>query len=355
MISRITFTSAEQNAVTNTKPAQPVKEEKKKQQEEDYQDPLNDWKLRALSYSNEIGAALNVITPKLGAALWIPTFMYLGADIYDKYKNDKDVYSPSSKRGLEQVISQSVSSILLPAIPILIGQKLTSPIGKIFSDHLSINEKDASINEINLFIDQIPNEIFDDKTKYKEYLRTTINNRRNVIKHEVKTDNFFKKTYKYLNGNYALWNTKEKRLDKFIDENCDEIFAIKENLEKGIRHKKLSEKLFNEYTAEVALKETLYGGDTTRQALRKVLKKHENTKIFRNKLIKTFGGIAALILLIKPIDNFTQKTLIDKFVDPGIDRLNERLADSNLLKMKLNAEREARTKHKSTDKKEQKN
>ena len=62
-----------------------------------------------------------------------------------------------------------------------------------------------------------------------------------------------------------------------------------------------------------------------------------------------------MILLIKPIDNFTQKTLIDKFVDPGIDRLNERLADSNLLKMKVNAEREARTKHKSTDKKEQKN
>ena len=128
-----------------------------------YKDPLKNPLLVAASYSNEIGAALNVITPRLGAALWIPTFMYLGADIYDKYKNDKDVYSPSSKRGLEQVISQSVSSILLPAIPILVGQKMTSPVGKIFSDRLSINEKDAAINEINLFIDQIPNNVFDNK------------------------------------------------------------------------------------------------------------------------------------------------------------------------------------------------
>lgn len=352
MISKITFTSTENSAAAMVKNPQPDKQDtaKKKQQEDDYQDPLNDWKLRALSYSNEIGAALNVITPKLGAALWIPTFMYLGADIYDKYKNDKDVYSPSSKRGLEQVISQSVSSILLPAIPILVGQKMTSPIGKIFSDRLSINEKDASINEINLFIDQIPNDVLDDKAKYKEHLRTTITNRINVIKHEVKTDNILKKIYKYLNGNYALWNTKEARLEKFIEQNCNEIFEIKENLEKGIQDKKLSKKLFNEYTAEVAMKETLYGGDTTRQALRKVLKKYENTKIFRNKLIKTFGGIAALILLIKPIDNFTQKTLIDKFVDPGIDRLNERLADSNLLKMKVNEERDAKTKKKTGEK-----
>lgn len=334
LIKPIAFTSIENNPAQNAK--ETIKPSPPKQDTEaDYQDPLNDWKLRALSYSNEIGAALNVITPRLGAALWIPTFMYLGADIYDKYKNDKDVYSPSSKRGLEQVISQSVSSILLPAIPILVGQKMTSPVGKIFSDRLSINEKDAAINEINLFIDQIPNNVFDNKDLYKEKLRNTIQNRINVIKHDIKTDNIFKKIYKYLNGDYALWNTKEARIEKFIEQNCNEIFSIKENLDKGVRDEKLSQKLFNEYTEEVLLKQRLYGDDSTRQSLRKVLKKYENTKIFRNKLIKTFGGIAALILLIKPIDNFTQNLVIDKFVDPGIDRINERLSESNLLRRKI--------------------
>lgn len=338
LIKKITFTSSIEQKTSTPQQNSSISEKQKETEEKKevkYEDPLNDWKVRTLSYSNEIGAALNVITPRLGAALWIPTFMYLGADIYDKYKNDKDVYSPSSKRGLEQVISQSVSSLLLPAIPILVGQKMTSPIGKVFSDRLSINEKDASIKEINLFIDQMPNEILNNKEQYKEKLAQVLNNRINVIKHEVKTDNIFKKVYKYFNGDYALWNTKEERLKNFIDQNSDELFNIKEGLVSGIYDKKIPKKIFDEYQSEITVKEQLYGNDQTQQALRKALKKYENTKIFRNKLIKTFGGIIALILLIKPIDNFTQKTLIDKFVDPGIDKIHERFSDSNLIKMKV--------------------
>ena len=45
-----------------------------------------------MSYSNEIGTAISEIAPRLGTALWAPTFLYLGADLYDKYKNDKDSY-----------------------------------------------------------------------------------------------------------------------------------------------------------------------------------------------------------------------------------------------------------------------
>ena len=43
-------------------------------------------------YSSEIGATVNEIAPKLTFALWVPSFMYLGADIYDKYKNDKNEF-----------------------------------------------------------------------------------------------------------------------------------------------------------------------------------------------------------------------------------------------------------------------
>lgn len=50
-----------------------------------------------MSYSSEVGTAISEIAPKLGASLFAPTFMYLGADIYDKYKNDKDSYNPSGK------------------------------------------------------------------------------------------------------------------------------------------------------------------------------------------------------------------------------------------------------------------
>ena len=40
----------------------------------------------------------------------------IGADIYDKYKNDQTEYSPSSHRGLEQAIFQGMASIFLPLV-----------------------------------------------------------------------------------------------------------------------------------------------------------------------------------------------------------------------------------------------
>lgn len=99
--------------VTNLNTAKPAPKEKEKKK---YSDPLNNWGLRAMSYTNEIGTTVYEIAPKVTFALWIPTFMYLGADIYDKYKNDKNHYAPSAKRGVENAISQGISSFLLPTL-----------------------------------------------------------------------------------------------------------------------------------------------------------------------------------------------------------------------------------------------
>ena len=82
-----------------------------------YQDPLNKKVPVLMSYSNEVGTAISEIAPKLGMALWAPTFMYLGADIYDKYKNDKDNYNPSARRALKRAIFQGLTSLVaLPAV-----------------------------------------------------------------------------------------------------------------------------------------------------------------------------------------------------------------------------------------------
>lgn len=341
MINKITFTSTKPINKAPQNGPQPTEKELTDNNEQ-YQDPLSDWKIRSLSYSNEIGAALNVIAPRVGAALWIPTFMYLGADIYDKYKNDKNVYNPSSKRGLEQVISQSFTSILLPAVPILIGQKLTSPIGRIFSDRLSINEKDATIKHIHGFLDHAVGEIFENKDIYEEKLKTSLSNRINAIKHDIKTDNIFKKVYKFFNGDYALANTKKEKLEKFIQQNCQDIFEIKDDLLNGKKNDKISKKIYEQYMNDTPILEQLYGEDKGRQALRSTLKKYETSLIFRNKLIKTMGGIIALILLIKPIDLFTQKTLIEKVVDPGIDILNNTIYETNLMRLKMMNEKGAK-------------
>ena len=96
-----------------------------------YKDPLNSNSAVLMSYSNEVGTAISEIAPKLGTALWAPTFMYLGADIYDKYKNDKDNYNPSAKRALKRAIFQGITCLVaLPAV-IFAGQCAVSPLGSL--------------------------------------------------------------------------------------------------------------------------------------------------------------------------------------------------------------------------------
>lgn len=138
--------------------------------EKNYKDPLNSWGIRALMYSSEIGATVNEIAPKLTFALWVPSFMYLGADIYDKYKNDKNEFSPSSKRGVKEAIRQAFSFFILPTGATILGQKLTSPLGKLISDRLSINAKDGIYRHTKDVIDQSIGSNFDNKDNFKNLL-----------------------------------------------------------------------------------------------------------------------------------------------------------------------------------------
>ena len=52
----------------------------------EYNDPLMQWPVRGMAFTNDIGAAIMDIAPKAGTAFWVPALMYFGADIYDKYK-----------------------------------------------------------------------------------------------------------------------------------------------------------------------------------------------------------------------------------------------------------------------------
>ena len=64
---------------------QPIESKKYKKQE--YIDPLANWPLRGLGYTNDIGIAISEIAPTVSRLFWVPALMYFGADIYDKYKN----------------------------------------------------------------------------------------------------------------------------------------------------------------------------------------------------------------------------------------------------------------------------
>ena len=92
----------------------------------EYTDPLMKWPVRGLAYSNELGAAISEVAPKLGTLLWFPAMLYFGADIYDKYKNEKNSYNPSAIRGTEQAVFQMLASVILPTAAVIGGQKIAS-------------------------------------------------------------------------------------------------------------------------------------------------------------------------------------------------------------------------------------
>ncbi len=301
--------------------------------EKKYKDPLNSWTLKALSFTNEIGTGLNEIAPKVTFALWIPTFMYLGADIYDKYKNDQNEYCPSRKRGVKQAIGQGLTSFILPAGAILLGQKLTSPIGKLISDNLSLNAREEVYNHTKNVIDQAIGEHFDDKTKFKKFLSETLTNRTNALKNTKQTDNIFKKAYRYLTGYFALADSDPDKLAYFAGKNADRIFEIKELLEKDVPNEKIPKKIYKKYHETKPIMQKTYGDDFAHHALKTALKEYQNKQIVRNKLVKTFGGLVSLVLLIKPINMFVDKVLMPKYIAPSINKIDKKLMEGNHLRL----------------------
>lgn len=304
-----------------------------KKNKQKYEDPLNNWVLKSLSYTNEIGAGVNEIAPKLTFALWIPTFMYLGADIYDKYKNDKNEYSPSGKRGVKRAITQGLTSFILPAGAIILGQKITSPIGKFISDKLSINAKDAVYRHTKDVLDQSIDEHFDDKTKFKELVKNSLENKVRALENSKHTNNLLKKCYRYLTGYFAASDADSKKLSAFAEKNADKIFDIKEKLQNNVADPKIPKRIYKKYNEIKPIMQKLYGDDYTNYALKTALKEYQNSQIVKNKLTKTLGGIVSLVLLINPINYFVEKILMPKYITPGINLIDEKLKESNHLRL----------------------
>lgn len=303
-----------------------------KQPQKKYNDPLNkDWMV-ALSFSNELGAAVYEIAPRISQILWIPPLMYLGADIYDKYKNDKNHYKPSGTRAFEQAIYQGLSGFVLPTFAILAGQKITSPLAKILNKGLSVNTKKATLLHMNNAIDQCVGEIFDDKDKFRDLFLNSLENKIRACKNEKKSDPLLKKIIKTFSGHYALANCKKNKIMQYAENNVEQLIKIKEALQAKKKPPEISTSSFQKYMREYPILKETYGEVFANNALRYSLKTYENKLLFGNKLLKTIGGIIALIVTIKPIDTFVKKVLMQKYIDPGIDRFNQALLDSSNLK-----------------------
>lgn len=295
-----------------------------------YKDPLTNWPMRGLAFTNDVGAAVMDIAPALGMALWVPALMYFGADIYDKYKNDKQSYDPSARRGLKQAMFQAFASILFPIATVHGGQKIASRIGELAGNKVSLQTQEAVINH---HIEYMSNKKLQPSqehvSEYKDLYQRRLNNYLDEKARLKKTKNPVKIFFNILFGtnHYETPTAKRKeRIFDFVNGRIDELFATRAKLMAGEKPDKMSEKMFQSFKNKKAeyIKTAENVDEATQMAAKDILKQIEHNKIFKIKLKKSIGGFVALALLIKPIDKFVENIIIKKIVEPGLDRLHRK-------------------------------
>ena len=296
----------------------------KKKQDKKYSDPLMKWPARGLAYSNELGAALSEVAPKLGTLLWFPAMLYFGADIYDKYKNEKTSYDPNAKRGTEQAIFQLLASVILPTGAVIAGQKIASAIGAVGKTGLSLQSQEEIINFLQNFTSRRHLDKFNGNIDgFKEQFKESITTKREKLIRENKLKNPIKLLGDAIFGRRhpeSLAMSKKERVLTFANKHIDEMFKIYNSLDTNQKPEEFSEKLLNKFNKLKTkyAKDPDYKNTALRDAAEDIIKKYQKSKIMNTKVLKTIGGFVALGIAIKPIDKFVENVIIKKVVEPNL-------------------------------------
>lgn len=292
-----------------------------------YADPLMNWPVRGLAYTNELGAALSEIAPKAGVLLWFPAMLYFGADIYDKYKNEKTSYDPNAQRGTEQAIFQLLASVVLPTAAVIAGQKTASVMGAMGKTGLTLQTQEEVINFMDEFNSRRHFGKFTNKRQeFKEHFVESFTTKREKLirEHKIKnpikfiTDAIFTSRHPE-----AIAMSQKDKVLKFADENIDSMFRMYDDLMNGIRPKEFSDKMWKKFNKlkEKYAKDPDYKATFLRDASEDIIKKFQKSKMTKSKMLKTLGGFVALGIAIKPIDHFVEKVVIKKVVEPNLSNV----------------------------------
>lgn len=272
----------------------------------EYKDPLMQWPLRGAAFTNEVGEALRPVIGGYATLSWAPALLYIGADVYDKYKNDQTEYSPDSRRCLKQAIFQGMASVFLPLIAVKAGQNSLAQAGKFTEDKISINSKEHIAKIAEQFIANGKMHVFDGKDEecIKEFSDIVTNsldfkNQKTSLKNVFKIFSFDKK----------------EKVKEYSEKTIKDLIDLRKNLLNPTDNFKKN-KWFKAYEAD------LNAGQSSNVAIKSVLTQFQQNKMFKGKFIKTLGGFVALGIAIKPIDHFVEEVLIGKYVGPEIDKFN---------------------------------
>lgn len=331
-IQNFAFRSAENISAKNTKKDDEIAQKNGKfssnvnKLDTDYIDPLMKWPVRGLAYMNEIGVAISEVAPALGQALWIPTLMYLGADIYDKYKNNDMEYEPSGRRGAKQALFQGLASVTLPTCAVIVGQKLTSLAGAVSKSKLSLNTKEKISNyAIDIISAGHLSKYAENETECKDAFKKGLTNVLNFRKNQKKLQDgksffieFLKNPAKALSYSPSAVST-----DVYAEETISNLIKLRKELLDGGEKTKENIKWHN------LVDKSILKGVDKQTAVRDALVKYQKSMIAKGKVIKTVGGFIALGLTVKPIDNFVEHVILKKYIEPGLDKLTQTPVQEN--------------------------
>lgn len=272
-----------------------AKKEKSEKPKKKYVDPLANWPMRGLGYTNDIGIAINELAPNAARLFWVPALMYFGADIYDKYKNKGDKYKPNAQRAFNQAVFQACASIIFPAIFGHIGMSAFSQLDKYKGQKISTNAKEQTLRFIkgHSALNDVLAQGRDKDETIEEFTKT------------------FDKYFTAKKKNYTRRNFIVKVYDKLLC-NCKR-GAIANSNEERIKNFAKTEFL--------GLLDTCKDTEIAQNKLDK--------KIFKLKVWKSAGAFAAIILTARAIDKFVETVIIDKVVRPQVAKINF----SNIKKM----------------------
>lgn len=265
------------------------KNKKGHKKEKKYVDPLANWPMRGLGYTNDIGVAISEIAPTTSRLFWVPSLMYFGADVYDKYKNKGNKYDPNGPRAFSQAVFQAFASIILPATFGHIGQSAFSQIDKYRGEKISTNAKEQTLRFIKHHAAE--HDIFN-----------TARNKEDIVDNFVRNFEIFSKDKKEV---YKNKNIFVKTYDKLLA-NCKRGAIANTEPEKL---KAFAKREFTKVLESCTNKEAL-GANLDKQ-------------IFKLKAWKSLGSFAVLLLTVKPIDMFTENIIIKKCVKPQMDYFNK--------------------------------
>lgn len=272
----------------------------------EYKDPLMNWPLRGAAFSNEVGEALRPLIGNYANLTWVPALMYIGADVYDKYKNNQTEYSPDSRRCLKQAIFQGLASIFLPVLVVKVGQNSFSQFGKFSKDKISLNAQEHVSKVAEQFIANGKMRAFDGKDK--ECVEEFVS--------QVYDSMEFNNKKKSIKNSFKVFRTDNKeKVGNFAEKTIKDLIQLRKDLLKPNSVMKSSD-WYSKYV------KALNSGQTESVAVKSVLTDFQKSKLLKGNFIKTIGGFIALGLAIKPIDHFVEHILIDKYLGPQIDKFN---------------------------------